>query len=197
MEKIYLARHGQNEDNVEGVLNGHRDRPLTPLGIEQAHELAKHIKEAGITFSAILVSPLDRAGQTAHIVAKEMDHVSVEIEPLLIERDFGDIETLCAPDIIKTDTVTYFLCPEGAETFPDLLKRAEILLEKIRAAYSNESILLVAHGDIGKMLYAAYYNLPWEEVLRNFHFGNSELLLLSPESSASETHVFAQEQFNH
>lgn len=34
--KIYLARHGQNEDN----LNGHRDVPLTDLGRAQAHEAA-------------------------------------------------------------------------------------------------------------------------------------------------------------
>lgn len=205
MEKIYLARHGQNEDNVESILNGRRDRPLTPLGIEQALELAKHIQDEGITFSTILSSPLSRARQTADVIAKEVGNTSIEVEPLLIERDFGvmtgkkssDIEALCAPDILKTDTVTYFLCPEGAETFPDLMLRAKKIIEKVREKYPQESVLLVAHGDIGKMLYATYYNLPWEDVLRNFHFGNSELLLLSPDSPADETHVFSQEQFNH
>ncbi|MBP7769257.1 histidine phosphatase family protein, partial [Candidatus Saccharibacteria bacterium] len=37
---IYIARHGQNKDNAEGILNGHRDRPLTELGRRQAMELA-------------------------------------------------------------------------------------------------------------------------------------------------------------
>ena len=32
MLKIYIARHGQNEDNANGILNGHRDLPLTDIG---------------------------------------------------------------------------------------------------------------------------------------------------------------------
>lgn len=30
-------------------------------------------------------------------------------------------------------------------------------------------ILLVTHGDIGQMIYAAYYNLDWKDVLQLFH----------------------------
>jgi len=29
---IYVARHGQDRDNSNGILNGHRDEPLTELG---------------------------------------------------------------------------------------------------------------------------------------------------------------------
>ncbi len=58
------------------------------------------------------------------------------------------------------------------------------------------SILLVTHGDFGKMLYAAYYDIPWEDVLRQFHFGNSEVLLLSKDSSPGKAHVFETKQFN-
>jgi hypothetical protein len=47
------------------------------------------------------------------------------------------------------------------------------------------------------MIYAAYYDLPWKDVLINFHFGNCELLLLSPDSPADAAHVFTQEQHNH
>lgn len=45
MTTIYIARHGQNEDNVHGILNGHRDLPLTDLGRQQARQLARHIKD--------------------------------------------------------------------------------------------------------------------------------------------------------
>lgn len=30
---LYLARHGQDEDNARSILNGRRDTPLTLLGI--------------------------------------------------------------------------------------------------------------------------------------------------------------------
>jgi len=131
MLKIYLARHGQDEDNAEGILNGHRDRSLTDLGIKQAQDIANKIKDADMKFDAIYSSPLKRTLQTANIIADTKGFK--EVVPLegLIERNFGimtgklvkDIESLCAPDILKTEIITYFLCPEGAETFPDLIKR--------------------------------------------------------------------------
>ncbi len=204
MLKIYLARHGQNEDNANGILNGHRDLPLTDIGIAQATEVANKIKDAGLVFDVILSSPLDRALKTAEIISTVNGGPIPKIVPKLIERDFGSltgveqsrIEELCAPDIIKTETITYFLSPEGAETFPDLLVRAKRLLEEVTSEYKDGSILLVTHGDFGKMIYAQYYGLDWKSVLTLFHFGNSELLLLSEDSSAGEAHIFNIIQHN-
>lgn len=205
MLKIYIARHGQNRDNLNGILNGHRDEPLTEKGIEQAHEVADKIKESGIKFDIIYSSPLIRSFETANIISESINGPSPEKEELLIERDFGvmtgkkisDIESLCAPDIIKTDTITYFLHPEGAETFPDMIGRAGVLLDKIKKLHEDGNILLVCHGDIGKMIYAQYYNLDWQTILTQFHFGNCDLLLLSEDSPAEDTHVFKFEQHNH
>jgi probable phosphoglycerate mutase len=204
MLKIYLARHGQNEDNAQGILNGHRDKPLTALGFEQAKFLARHIKNVGLVFNKVYSSPLSRAYDTAYEITKILNLPDPEILPLLIERDFGvmsgeklsDIEKLCAPDIIKTDTLCYFLNPEGAETFPELLIRANKLLDQIKVRHQDGNILLVGHGDFGKMIYAAYYKLDWREVLRLFHFGNTELIILSADTTSDEVHVFATKQFN-
>ncbi len=67
----------------------------------------------------------------------------------------------------------------------------------MQSMHEDGSILLVTHGDVGKMIYAAYYNLGWKDVLTQFHFGNCELLLLSEDSPATEAHVFKQNQHNH
>ncbi len=107
------------------------------------------------------------------------------------------IEELCAPGIIKTDTVTYFLSPEGAETFPDLLERADNLLSKLQSAHPEGKILLVSHGDFGKMLYARFYDLPWKQVLTDFHFGNSEVLYLSEGADPAKARLFTSKQYNH
>ncbi len=203
--KIYIARHGQDEDNASGILNGHRNMPLTGQGRRQAEEIAHKIRSAQLQFDAILSSPLLRAWDTAGTIARAIDGPTPRREPLLIERDFGvmsgertsDIAVLCAPDIMYTDTITYFLNPEGGESFPVVLKRAEKMLALLRGDFSSDdSILLVCHGDIGKMLYAAYYGLEWRDVLQQFHFGNSELILLSDTSSAEEAHVFTIDQHN-
>ena len=203
--KIYLARHGQDEDNKNGILNGHRDTPLTELGEAQAKEVASKIKEAGLHFDAIYASPLKRAFRTAEVISETVGGPEPVVEPQLIERDFGvmtgvavsKIEELCAPDILKTDTVTYFLKPEGAETLPELLVRIGRLLKGLSQKHTEDSILLVTHGDTGKMIYAHYYDLPWESVLNDFHFGNSELLILSEDSDPKDTHVFSIKQHNH
>lgn len=205
MLKIYIARHGQNEDNANGILNGHRDMPLTLLGEKQARQLAEGIKEEGLTFDVVYTSPLQRAHKTAEIVCGTLGLSLLAVFDALIERDFGimtgksvhDIEKLCAPDIVKTEIITYFLSPEGAETFPDLLKRAGLVLEQIRAKHQSGNILFVTHGDFGKMLYAAYYGLNWEDMLTKFHFGNCELLLLAEGVNPNEPHVIRVEQHNH
>jgi broad specificity phosphatase PhoE len=204
MLKIYITRHGQNEDNENGILNGHRDLPLTLKGIDQAREIARKIKETEINFDAVYSSPLIRAYNTAEIISEITSAPLPEKEALLIERDFGvmtgekvaDIEKICSPDILKAEIITYFLNPEGAETFPDLMDRAGLLLGKINEKHISGNILFVTHGDIGKMIYAKYYDLPWEKVLTQFHFGNCDLLLLSEDSNADSAHVFQIDQHN-
>ncbi len=198
---LYLARHGQDEDNAANILNGHRDTPLTTLGREQAAHLAATIIEHKIKLEKIYSSPLQRAFQTAEIVAKTLDLPAPEKVELLIERDFGimsgklntDIEAICGSEVLKTEKITYFLSPEGAETFPVLLERGKKVLEYFKG---QDNILLLTHGDIGKMIYAAFYNLSWEEVLRDFHFGNTELLLLDEDSAREERRLYITKQFN-
>lgn len=205
MATIYLARHGQDQDNLNGILNGHRNQPLTDLGGQQATVTAEHIKELNLKFDCIYSSPLERAYATAQTIA-ETNNLPEPIKlDLLIERDFGvmegkfvkDIKELCKPDILETDTVTYFLNADGAETFEDLLDRGSKIVSHIETQHENESVLLVTHGDIGKIIYTHYYNLPWREVLSSFHFGNCELLKLSKDTNPQNAHVFTQNQHNH
>lgn len=67
---IYIVRHGQDEDNANGILNGHRDQPLTKIGEMQAGEIAKEIKDADMQFDVVLSSPLKRTFLTAEIISK-------------------------------------------------------------------------------------------------------------------------------
>src|SRR3989338_11530332 len=178
---IYLTRHGQDQDNAHGILNGHRDTPLTELGIRQAQQLADKIKLTQIKYDHVYTSPLQRASQTAQIITDTLQLPSPQILPELIEREFGimtgkpiaDIPKLCSPHILITHTtpsVTYMLKPQGAETFPQLVQRARQLLTFLKKNHPKGNLLLVTHGDFGKMIYAAYYRLPWKDVLQQFHF---------------------------
>jgi len=201
---LYLARHGQDEDNANGILNGRRDAPLTNVGIEQAKILAQAIKNLDLTIDRIYSSPLQRTYKTAVIIADILGLTKPKSLNLLIERDFGvmtgkpvkSIKTLCFPDIIRSNTATYFLAVEGSETFPELINRARQLLKWLNSNNVDENTLLVSHGDIGKMIYAAFYNLDWKDVLTKFHFGNSELILFSKNSKLKERHIYKAHQHN-
>lgn len=205
MLNIYIVRHGQDEDNQNGILNGHRDMPLTELGKTQAQQLAQKIKNIGIHFDKAYSSPLQRAYITWKIITDALSIDAPEQLDIFIERDFGsmtgkaiqDIEILCAPNIIKSETVIYFLNPEGAETFPQVLRRAKQALTYIQKKHKNGNILLTTHWDFGKMLYTAYYGLSRTDTLVNFHFGNWEVLLLSLSITEKEAHLFQTKQYNH
>lgn len=88
MTNIYIVRHGQNEDNANKILNGHRDMPLTEIGINQAKELAEMIKKSEIKIDKIYSSPLKRAYQTGEAIADALHLDAPEKLDLLIERDF-------------------------------------------------------------------------------------------------------------
>lgn len=198
MVEIYLCRHGQNVDNANGILNGHRDLPLTDIGREQAKEIGQLAKNSDLKFDHIYTSPLIRAKETAEIIAQLTGSPEPEVIPELIERELGELSgrphsdiTKMSKELIQTDAVNYFL--DIGESFPDTLKRAQIVLDNVHQKHKNGKVLLVTHGDIGKMIFAAFHKEPWQEVLKHFHFGNSELLLLH-EDSKHRPHVFTIDQ---
>jgi broad specificity phosphatase PhoE len=199
---IFIARHGQDKDNVNRILNGHRDLSLTDLGRIQAKNLAAGIKKNNLKFDVIYSSPLLRALETAEIVSYEFGlNERPVIIPELIERNFGvmtgqpinSIEEKCAPDIIKSDTTTYFLKSEGAETFPELIERGHRVLEIVRSKQKSGKALLVCHGDVGKMIYVAAIGKDWKKILTGFHFANGDLIEVGPQD---EVHIIKLLQHN-
>jgi broad specificity phosphatase PhoE len=183
--EIYIARHGQDEDNANGLLNGHRNKPLTEIGRQQAHELAKGILDIDLNFDRVYSSPLQRALETAQIICEELDIKNpIKIMPGLIERDFGicsgmpitEVLANAGEDVLRTTNITYVLNFDGGETFPEVEERARAVLKEVRQENEDGRVLLVCHGDIGKMVYAAATGLSWLDVLHHFHFGNGDLV---------------------
>lgn len=83
-----LLRHGQSVGNLEGRHQGQSDFPLTPTGIQQAQALARCWKTEGKSFDRIISSPLQRARQTAEILAEALE-IPLEFDPIWMERNNG------------------------------------------------------------------------------------------------------------
>lgn len=184
MSKIFLVRHGQDMDNAAGILNGRRDMELTELGREQAKKVAEKLRDNKVQI--IYSSPLKRAYETARIIGTVLGVDEIITGEHLIEREFGILTGKPVSDIPKytdkilpTDRVNYFLEVKGAENFSTLLERGRKVLQEITQRYPNKNILIVTHGDIGKMIRAAYHQWTWEQGLKTPYFDNTGVLELS------------------
>ena len=68
---LYFMRHGIAVDRADsGAGSGDRERQLTPKGIKRMNKAAKGLATLSLSFDRILTSPLERARQTAKIVAQ-------------------------------------------------------------------------------------------------------------------------------
>ena len=90
--KIYLLRHGVAVDHgTPGVTE--EQRPLTSEGAAKMRQAAEGMKQFGVEFEVLLTSPLERARQTADIVASVFN-AKQRLKELAALRAGGPIEKL-------------------------------------------------------------------------------------------------------
>jgi phosphohistidine phosphatase len=70
--ELYLIRHGIAEERGEAWPDDAK-RPLTDEGIDRVRKSARGLVRLGVSFDAILTSPLVRARQTADAVASAFE----------------------------------------------------------------------------------------------------------------------------
>lgn len=147
--RFYLCRHGQSEFNALGLLQGHLESPLSPLGITQAESLALKAKQWGVDH--IVSSHLGRAQQTAHICAEFLNKAVLHLQLItpqstadLAERhlgawqgkavaqlaEFHQFNTLCYQQ-------THLTPPNSLE--PDKKRESINSLERINSQEKSES----------------------------------------------------------
>lgn len=65
------------------------------------------------------------------------------------------ITELCSPEIIQTNTITYFLSPEGAETFPDLIERGKQVINFVKDNHKDLDKVRIIISEIQKLVKTA------------------------------------------
>lgn len=98
MVKVYLVRHGETILNKEHKIAGQIETQLTENGKNQALQTALNLKEQNVTFDAIICSTLQRAKDTAKIIASHIDSPLTEIDDLK-EINCGDFEGLAISEL--------------------------------------------------------------------------------------------------
>jgi len=167
--KIVLIRHGQTAWNKEEIFRGQADVPLDEVGLRQAQALADALRAEPI--SGIYTSPLSRAVQTAAAVAESRGLVPVPVHGFT-DIDFGAWEGL-AHDAVRERFpelyATWQAQPEdvtfpGGENLDAVCQRAGAALAELVQQGAGQTIALVAHRVVNKVLICHILGLP------NSHF---------------------------
>jgi uncharacterized phosphatase len=145
---IGLLRHGQTDWNIDFRLQGVTDIPLNETGIGQARLAAEVISAAD--WDLILTSPLSRAKDTAQIVATAHGFEDFRVEPLLLERSFGEAEGLGHDEWRAKYSDTNSV--PGGESLAELEARSWKLLELFAENFAGKRVLAVSHGALIRKL---------------------------------------------
>lgn len=175
---LYLIRHGETAWSLSGQHTGRTDIPLTPQGEQDARALAEGLR--AVRFSRVFTSPLQRARRTCELVG--LDGVA-EIEPDLVEWDYGDYEGQRS-DEIRRHRPEWDLfrdgCPQG-ESPASVSARADRLIAQFRTLPGNVAIF--SHGHFGRVLAARWIGLPVGQA-QHFLLSTASLSILGFEHNA-------------
>jgi broad specificity phosphatase PhoE len=142
MTELYLVRHGETDWNAARRIQGRTDIPLNDAGRAQARRAAELL--ARREWHGVYASPLDRAHETASIIAERLGLGEVTDVDALVERDYGEAEGMGFDEIEA-------LYPEGVrapgqETREEVASRVVPALLELAERHPGERLVIVSHG---------------------------------------------------
>lgn len=164
MTNIYLVRHGQTAWNKEEIFRGRKDVALNETGRKEAGAAAEFFR--GMDIRAIYASPLARAWETATKIAA-LHPLEVRPLPGLIDMSFGIWEGRSLEDVRTKDAERYRKWREephrlklpGGESLDEVRSRSVAALEEVIGRHPEETIILVSHRVVNKVLICAVLGL--------------------------------------
>lgn len=170
--KLYVTRHGETAWNKENKVCGRTDLPLNETGREQARETG--LKLRGVHFDRVVCSPMVRARETARLICEGRD-VPVEHYGALIEQDYGVCEGVDRFDEGFLSHKRNFADGyPGGESHMMLAKRVYRFIEELAARCPEESVLMVCHGGVCRVVESYFHPMTNEEFFK-FAMHNCEV----------------------
>ena len=164
MVKVILIRHGETDWNREQIFRGRIDVALNETGLAQAGAVQESLRDVQI--DKIYSSPLKRAFETASVL-EENRGLEVEIEEGFIDIDFGEWQGLSHEKVKEKYKKPYeawlaepqkVVFPDG-ESLEDVDKRSMKALEKVIENHPEETLAIVSHRVLNKVLLCAILGL--------------------------------------
>lgn len=181
MGSLVLVRHAITAASAAGRNLGQReDPPLSDAGMELADRLglaiAAELSELPHDELRVITSPALRCRQTAAAIGSALSVAAdaLEVEPGLLEIDYGSWDGLTADDARERDPELRAAweadpfatrCPDG-ESGSDVARRAFAVLEPIEAwlaADRARCAVVVAHNHVNRLRLCALFGWPMRE----------------------------------
>ena len=175
---LVLVRHGQSEWNKKNLFTGWKDPELTELGIEEAIQAGKQLKQSDIKFDVMFTSDLFRAQETGRLILEQMNQTDIATikDQSLNERNYGELAGLNKDDARKKwgeEQVhiwrrSFDVPPPGGESLKNTAERvlpyfeSKILPEVIKA----KNILIAAHGNSLRALVMKLEDISPDEIVK-------------------------------
>ena len=169
---VYLIRHGETEDADSRRYKGRIDVPLSENGVEQIKRLADYFFQNS-ELKAVYCSGLIRSVRSADIIAEPYGLKPVIVEGLK-ERNFGVWEGMSFDEIKEkwpdafdawAENPLKFSPMEGESTI-EVRERALKAFDEIMKKHNGDSIAIVAHGGINRVILCELLGMPLENIFR-------------------------------
>ncbi len=142
--KLYLVRHGETVENVNGIIQGQSPGRLSDNGKGQVQRLAERLRHEEFDF--IYCSDLARAVDTAKAINFYHLKVPLKFVEDLRERDFGLCEGKSCAEVGLRRGMKWENLPPDAESDESLRQRCGAFLQKVYHTHPAGSVLFVSHG---------------------------------------------------
>jgi len=166
--RFIFVRHGQTDWNRENRYRGHADIPLNAAGLAQAERVASTL--AAVTVDAIYASPLQRTLVTAELIARLHELPVRPCEPL-IDLNYGDWQGKLPAELDPAEQALWRTRPDrviipNGESLSQARARVMALVESLGRQHRGQSVLLVSHDLIGKVLLCGLTDAPNDAIHR-------------------------------
>ncbi len=177
---VYVVRHGETAWSAAGQHTGWTDIPLTAAGEAQARGLQTRL--AGLSFSQVWSSPLQRASRTCELAGFGTPTL---VDPDLREWNYGSYEGRTTQQI-RQEWPSWEIfrdgCP-GGESLDALASRADRVIVRLRRTAGNVLVFSSAH--ILRVLAARWLGIE-PAYARYFFLGTAAISVLGYNHDANE-----------
>ena len=169
--RLYLVRHGQVADGHTHRYHGNNDIGLSPEGEKQLRRLGQQLQS--VPLAGLYASNLKRSREGAACLCRGRDLKPLSI-PEFREIHFGVWEGLTFAEIAKyypkeldsrLQDLANFRIP-GGESLLDVRQRVMPRLKEMVAAHPGQSLALVAHAGVNRVILCEALSLPLEHLFR-------------------------------